>query len=126
MLPVIPRGPRTVLRMFEDGFTFAIGAHARMPTTAQELREYADRRTLPGGVRPDADRDKDLAEELADALNYVTWRSFEIQYMPGTDADEARMLYHDIGADLVRATAGTFHSVASRLLRPHAELLGFL
>jgi DNA helicase-2/ATP-dependent DNA helicase PcrA len=30
-----------------------------------------------------------------------------------------------IGADLVRATAGTFHSVASRLLRPHAELLGF-
>ncbi len=30
-----------------------------------------------------------------------------------------------IGADLVRATAGTFHSVASRLLRPHAELLGY-
>ena len=30
-----------------------------------------------------------------------------------------------IGADLVRATAGTFHSVGARLLRPHAELLGF-
>src|SRR5512141_3344145 len=30
-----------------------------------------------------------------------------------------------IGADLVRATAGTFHSVGSRLLRPHAELLGY-
>jgi len=30
-----------------------------------------------------------------------------------------------IGADLNRATAGTFHSVAARLLRPHAELLGY-
>ncbi len=30
-----------------------------------------------------------------------------------------------IGADLVRATAGTFHSVGARLLRPHAELLGY-
>ncbi|MEO8054960.1 MAG: ATP-dependent helicase, partial [Acidobacteriota bacterium] len=30
-----------------------------------------------------------------------------------------------IGADLARATAGTFHSVGARLLRPHAELLGF-
>jgi DNA helicase-2/ATP-dependent DNA helicase PcrA len=30
-----------------------------------------------------------------------------------------------IGADLNRATAGTFHSVGARLLRPHAELLGY-
>ena len=30
-----------------------------------------------------------------------------------------------IGADLNRTTAGTFHSVAARLLRPHAELLGY-
>ena len=30
-----------------------------------------------------------------------------------------------IGADLVRATAGTFHSVGARLLRPHAESLGY-
>jgi DNA helicase-2/ATP-dependent DNA helicase PcrA len=30
-----------------------------------------------------------------------------------------------IGADLARATAGTFHSVGARLLRPHAELLGY-
>ena len=30
-----------------------------------------------------------------------------------------------IGADLNRATSGTFHSVAARLLRPHAELLGY-
>ena len=30
-----------------------------------------------------------------------------------------------IGADLVRTTAGTFHSVGARLLRPHAELLGY-
>jgi DNA helicase-2/ATP-dependent DNA helicase PcrA len=30
-----------------------------------------------------------------------------------------------IGAELNRATAGTFHSVGARLLRPHAELLGY-
>ncbi len=30
-----------------------------------------------------------------------------------------------IGADLIRATAGTFHSVGARLLRPYAELLGY-
>jgi len=30
-----------------------------------------------------------------------------------------------IGADLHRMTAGTFHSVGARLLRPHAELLGY-
>src|SRR5258706_3174248 len=30
-----------------------------------------------------------------------------------------------LGADLARMTAGTFHSVAARLLRPHAELLGY-
>ena len=30
-----------------------------------------------------------------------------------------------IGADLNRATAGTFHSVGARLLRPYAELLGY-
>jgi DNA helicase-2/ATP-dependent DNA helicase PcrA len=30
-----------------------------------------------------------------------------------------------IGADLARAAAGTFHAVAARLLRPHAELLGY-
>ena len=30
-----------------------------------------------------------------------------------------------IGADVSRAAAGTFHSVGARLLRPHAELLGF-
>src|SRR5450756_175460 len=30
-----------------------------------------------------------------------------------------------IGADLNRGTAGTFHSDAARLLRPHAELLGY-
>ena len=30
-----------------------------------------------------------------------------------------------IGADLNRTTAGTFHSVGARLLRPHAELLGY-
>ncbi|MEO6325907.1 MAG: ATP-dependent helicase, partial [Thermoanaerobaculia bacterium] len=30
-----------------------------------------------------------------------------------------------IGAELNRATAGTFHSVAARLLRPHAELIGY-
>ena len=29
------------------------------------------------------------------------------------------------GADLVRMTAGTFHAVGARLLRPHAELLGY-
>jgi DNA helicase-2/ATP-dependent DNA helicase PcrA len=30
-----------------------------------------------------------------------------------------------VGADMLRAAAGTFHSVASRLLRAHAELLGY-
>ena len=30
-----------------------------------------------------------------------------------------------LGADLARMTAGTFHSVGARLLRPHAELLGY-
>src|SRR5512140_746429 len=30
-----------------------------------------------------------------------------------------------VGADMQRAAAGTFHSVAARLLRPHAELLGY-
>ena len=30
-----------------------------------------------------------------------------------------------IGADLARAAAGTFHAVAARLLRPHAELIGY-
>lgn len=30
-----------------------------------------------------------------------------------------------IGSDLARLTGGTFHSVAARLLRPHAELLGY-
>ena len=30
-----------------------------------------------------------------------------------------------IGADLERAMAGTFHSVAARLLRRHAEILGY-
>jgi len=30
-----------------------------------------------------------------------------------------------VGADLARMTAGTFHAVAARLLRPHAELLGY-
>lgn len=29
------------------------------------------------------------------------------------------------GADLARMTAGTFHAVGARLLRPHAELLGY-
>ena len=29
------------------------------------------------------------------------------------------------GADLVRMTAGTFHAVGARILRPHAELLGY-
>lgn len=31
-----------------------------------------------------------------------------------------------VGSDVSRATAGTFHSVGARLLRPHAELLGLL
>ncbi|MBK8596610.1 MAG: ATP-dependent helicase [Holophagales bacterium] len=30
-----------------------------------------------------------------------------------------------LGSDLARMTAGTFHSVGARLLRPHAELLGY-
>jgi DNA helicase-2/ATP-dependent DNA helicase PcrA len=30
-----------------------------------------------------------------------------------------------LGADLARMTSGTFHSVAARLLRPNAELLGY-
>ncbi len=30
-----------------------------------------------------------------------------------------------VGADLARMTAGTFHAVGARLLRPHAELLGY-
>ena len=30
-----------------------------------------------------------------------------------------------LGADLARMTAGTFHSVGARLLRPHADLLGY-
>src|SRR5258706_3745354 len=30
-----------------------------------------------------------------------------------------------VGADLPRMTSGTVHSVAARLLRPHAELLGY-
>ncbi len=37
----------------------------------------------------------------------------------------ARRTEQLLGTDLSRMTAGTFHSVAARLLRPHAELLGY-
>jgi hypothetical protein len=39
----------------------------------RNIRAFADGRALPGGVRLTLDADREAAEELADARNYLVW-----------------------------------------------------
>lgn len=51
----------------------ALAAKAVGHDTDYGLRDFADRRALPGGVRADLDCTREIAEELADASNYALW-----------------------------------------------------
>lgn len=51
----------------------ALAVQAAGVTSDLGLREYADHRALPGGVRLDLDPIAEAREELADACNYLIW-----------------------------------------------------
>lgn len=96
-----PTRPRD--RRWEQDFAHEAGARAHMPATAAALREFADRRMLPGPWRLPKDLVRDGEEEVADCLSYSGEKVREIVAREDDAAREARELLLEIGADMVRA-----------------------
>lgn len=89
---------------WERDFAHEAGHRASLPAVAVELREFADRRMLPGPWR-NLDRDwmQESAEELADCIQYVGEQARMLGAREDAAAEEARFLLVELGADLVRA-----------------------
>lgn len=51
----------------------ALAAQAAGHETDYGLRDFADARAWPGGVRKDLDCTREIAEEISDASNYAVW-----------------------------------------------------
>lgn len=74
-------GPRVAPRdrTFEADWAHSAAHRVRLAAPGQELRDFADRRTDPGGIRQDGrDLVQEFLEEAADSLNYLTWRAQQL------------------------------------------------
>lgn len=92
-------------RMYEQSFAHAAGHHAGLAAHAAMLRELADKRTMPGGLRRTADWRAETIEELADALNYLTWRCQQTQADELGPAYDEHLALVEAAGHIVRAYA---------------------